>query len=61
MSQHIIISELNDLNKVFEEKETELRIGFTEPLGILDKKIEECKIKLKHLQTSLEKFIEKRW
>lgn len=57
--QNIIKSELKDLNKVFEEKETELRIGFTEPLGILNKKIEECKIKLKHLQTSLESLLKK--
>lgn len=57
--QNTIKSELNELSKVFQEKETELRIGFTEPLGILDKKIEECKIKLKHLQTSLESLLKK--
>lgn len=57
--QNTIKSELNELSKVFQEKETELRIGFTEPLGILNKKIEECKIKLKHLQTSLESLLKK--
>ena len=57
--QNTIKLELNELSKVFQEKETELRIGFTEPLGILNKKIEECKIKLKHLQTSLESLLKK--
>lgn len=57
--QNTIKSELNELSKVFQEKETELRIGFTEPLGILNKKIEECEIKLKHLQTSLESLLKK--
>lgn len=57
--QNTIKSELNELRKVLQEKETELRIGFTEPLGILNKKIEECRIKLKHLQTSLEGYTNK--
>lgn len=57
--QNTIKSELNELSKVFQEKETELRIGFTEPLGILNKKIEECKIRLNHLQTSLESLLKK--
>ena len=43
--QNIIKSELNELSKVFQEKETELKIGFTEPLGILNKKKEECEKK----------------
>lgn len=46
-------TELTELNKIFEEKEKELKIGFTEPLGLLNSKVEECKIKLKHLETSL--------
>lgn len=57
--QNTIKSELNELSKVFQEKENELTIGYTEPLGILNKKIEECKIKLKHLQTSLESLLKK--
>lgn len=46
-------TELTELNKIFEEKENELKIGFTEPLSLLNSKVEECKIKLKHLEASL--------
>ena len=46
-------TELTELNKNFEEKENELKIGFTEPLSLLNSKVEECKIKLEHLEASL--------
>ena len=45
--------DLDILNQTFDKHSEELKMGFVEPLSLLNSKVEECKIKLKHLETSL--------
>lgn len=45
--------DLDILTQTFDKHSEELKIGFTEPLSLLNSKVEECKIKLKHLEASL--------